>query len=638
MAFCLLGFSFAWGLFILAGLDQFELKLYDRRCAIPFPAKAAHTVIAAIDDQSIRVTGKWPWPRNYHAMFLDAMRAYNPRVIAYDLVFRSPGEHDGLFAGTATYFDDVCFAYDFRTRQDGCVIPEASQAGASKLKSLSRFALGSVENDRPGGIPQADELIMPADVFRQFGLGFVNAPRDRDGVLRRVPLVVKAGENYYPSFALFAVCRYLGADFRDVKVICAKSVDIYKGGKIIRSIPVDEHANFTVRFYDPANPPFAYMLYLQLIKSGQALLQGAAADIQPEGVDGRILLVGHTATGSMESRDVGATSVGSFTPYIEVHANAIENILNSDYLYVAGGKANWAVAAVMCVLVGLVCFMFGPFSALVGFVGLNVLFVWFNVWLFVSHGIVFGVLPVMLAGVFTYLFIIIYRLAVENRDKRFIKKAFGRYVSKSVLNELLKNPDALRQGGQKTDLSVLFADIKGFTTYCESRDPEAVVEQLNEYLDRMTRVIFQNNGTLDKYIGDCIMAIFGAPSKQLCPDHAFRAVNAAVCMLEELEDLKRQWQQRGMEVLDIGIGVNTGAMVVGNFGSSVLWDYTVIGDEVNLGARLETLTRTYGKSIVISQSTYELVKDRFECEELGLVKVKGKNREVVVFAVKGRIN
>ena len=229
-----------------------------------------------------------------------------------------------------------------------------------------------------------------------------------------------------------------------------------------------------------------------------------------------------------------------------------------------------------------------------------------------------------------------YRFLAEERQKIWIRKALGRYLAPNVMQEVLKNPDQLKLGGTRKNLTVLFSDIVGFTPICEKLQPEEVVQLLNEYLGKMTECIFKHSGTLDKYVGDEIVAFFGAPGGEHADDHPKHAILAALDMQDELTALQKKWADEGKETIRCGIGINTGEMLVGNMGSSDIFDYTVIGDEVNLGARVEQLTRLHKCDIIVTEATYKHIQDLVEAKELGVEKVKGKEKGVRIYEVLGR--
>jgi adenylate cyclase len=255
-------------------------------------------------------------------------------------------------------------------------------------------------------------------------------------------------------------------------------------------------------------------------------------------------------------------------------------------------------------------------------------------YLFVSQGIWFNLVYPASALFFGYTSQTAYRFFTEERRARDIRRMFSSYVSKRIVDELIKDPSKAKLGGDRKEITVLFSDIRGFTSFSEKHQPEEVVKLLNEYLGAMTEIVFAHEGTLDKFVGDAIMALWGAPVGQ--PDHAERAVRCALAMIERLEQLQAKWRSEGKYAIDIGIGINTGDMVVGNMGAEgKKMDYTVIGDNVNLGARLEGLTRQYNNHIIISEFTYEKVKHLARVNELGSVTVKGKQQPVVIYDLVG---
>jgi len=269
------------------------------------------------------------------------------------------------------------------------------------------------------------------------------------------------------------------------------------------------------------------------------------------------------------------------------------------------------------------------------YIGLVLIWIAFVAAAFIFFGIWIELVFPLGLSLSLYLGITGYKFIIEEKEKRWIRRAFSRYVSEEIMEEILKDPSKLQLGGERRTITVLFSDIKGFTSYSEKRSPEQTLTILNEYLDAMTKVIFKNRGTLDKYVGDEIMALFGAPTHEDPKVCAQRAVRTACEMMECLNGLQEKWVSEGKAPLDIGIGVNTGEVVVGNVGSTIVMDYTVIGDAVNLGARLEALTRQFNNHIIISGFTYDYVKDIVRTKPLESIKVKGKDIPVMIYDVIG---
>jgi adenylate cyclase len=265
-------------------------------------------------------------------------------------------------------------------------------------------------------------------------------------------------------------------------------------------------------------------------------------------------------------------------------------------------------------------------------VGVGALYLVADMMLFRSGYLLSTIMPLSEIVVLSFS-MIFFNYVVADREKRQVRTAFQYYLTKSVMEEMLKHPEKLKLGGDKRELTVLFSDIRGFTTISERLPPEELVRTLNEYLTPMTDLVFKHEGTLDKYMGDAIMAVWGAPLTQ--EDHALRACAAAVEMLEKLKELCKRWAEQGRPLIDIGIGINSGHMAVGNMGSDMRFDYTVMGDNVNLGSRLEGTNKEYGTRIIISEFTFALVKGKVVARELGSVRVKGKKKPVGIYELRG---
>ena len=444
--------------------------------------------------------------------------------------------------------------------------------------------------------------------------GYYNIFPDIDGTVRWIPLVIRYQDRFYPSLSLEAVRSYVGNIPLQVRV-ADYGIDAIQLGPV--TIPTDEMGRMFINF---RGGPHTFPHY--------SVADIMAGRTPADAFKDRIVFVGSTAIGVYDLR---VTPFSTVFPGLEVHANVADNILRQTFLF----RPEWAglfdLTAIL--LMGMVTGLVLPrlrafFSVLL----IGVLFFGYLVMsqaLFVRRGIWLNAVYPLLTMVIVYTAVTLYRYIIEEREKRKIRGAFSFYVTPSVVNEMLKNPEKLKLGGDKKELSVLFSDIRGFTTLAEEMEPEALVNLLNEYLTDMTNIVFEFDGLLDKYIGDAVMAVFGAPLEQT--DHPIRACRTALKMLERLRKMQEKWEAEGAPRLDIGIGINTGPMVVGNMGSERRFDYTVMGDSVNLASRLEGINKEYGTRVVISEFTYERVKNDFFCRELDAVRVKGKVRPVKIF-------
>jgi adenylate cyclase len=342
------------------------------------------------------------------------------------------------------------------------------------------------------------------------------------------------------------------------------------------------------------------------------------------------VLLGVTALGIYDVRNTPFSTTSTY-PGLEGHATVVHNLLTKSFL----DKPKWAVIydlftlIFLSVLTGVILPRLNAVYGILFAAGLFTFHLFASEWLFVSYGIWINIVYPLLALILTYTSLTVYRYFTEERRRKQIKGAFSHYVSSSVVNEMLRHPERLKLGGDKKDLTVLFSDIRGFTTISERMTPEDLVHLLNEYLTIMTNVVFKYDGTLDKYMGDAIMAIYGAPLER--QNHPSNACHAALEMMEALKNLNEKWIKEGKEPLDIGIGISTGMMMVGNMGSEQRFDYTVMGDAVNLGSRLEGANKNYKSHIIISESTHGRIEDEFFCMELDSVRVKGKTKPVKIY-------
>jgi adenylate cyclase len=314
-----------------------------------------------------------------------------------------------------------------------------------------------------------------------------------------------------------------------------------------------------------------------------------------------------------------------------VHANMLDALLDSRSMVRAPASMTAVFTVAGAAVVGTAGLFFNVWlTAVVALLAAGAM-VWVALWVFTS-GLWISITTPVLAIILAFVGDLAWKYFVEGRDKRLIKKMFSRYVSKDVFDQLVADPSLAALGGARRHMTVLFSDIRGFTTMSEKGTPEDVVGQLNELFTRMVAVVFEHRGTVDKFVGDMVMALYGAPLDD--EDHADHAVQTALAMIRTLQAMNTEWQRQGKPTLDIGIGVNTGGMVAGNIGSDTIMSYTVIGDAVNLGARLESLNKEYGTRIIISEFTRAALKGRYDIHPLGDVVVKGKTKPVAIFEVK----
>ena len=646
----------------IANLDIFnfiELKAYDlRMVSRGVTQPGGEVAIAAIDEKSLNEIGRWPWPRSVMAELVSTLKGYGARAVGFDVVFAEPERNSGLgeIEGIAKELRTMGFsdARLYRVLAERAKRADTDAVFAAALKKAENATLGyffymsekegrhladpekdaarqGIAGSRYGvvkvkGKPDEGAFIkaysaaanVPALSGSSENCGFFNAFPDRDGVIRKAPLVVARGEDFYMPLSLAAGLQYM--DWPElILTISDLGVESLRLGRTV--IPTDESGRMLVNF---GGPPKTFPHY-----SISDILKG---NTDPELFRDRIVLVGATATGIYDMR---ATPFGTVYPGIEIHAAVIDNILRGSFIRRPAWTGLFDFSAI--IIMGLAMGALVPRVRAIQGVALGALIVFVyisvNYLIFASYNLWLNLVYPVLTAAAAYVGITIFKYVTEEREKKKIRGAFQYYLTSSVINEMLKDPSKLKLGGDKKDLTVMFSDIRGFTTISESLTPEELVHLLNEYLTAMTNIVFKYDGLLDKYIGDAIMAVFGAPLDQ--PDHAEKACRTALEMNAELIGLQKKWEGEGRPAIRIGIGVNTGEMVVGNMGSEMRFDYTVMGDSVNLASRLEGINKEYGTSIVISETTYGRVSGNFVCRELDSVRVKGKLVPVKIYELLG---
>ncbi len=601
-----------------------ELKALDLRMVSRGTSPAGgETLIVAIDEKSLGELGRWPWPRTTIARLVDVLKGYGAKAVGFDIVFAEPeGDSDAALARTIERAGNVTLGYFFHiTGQEvGHLTREQIAAGQESIAS-SRFPTVRAEagaGEAPLLRAYAAQPNIPALSGAARNSGFFNSLPDSDGVIRWSPLVIRHQGQLYTSLALSLIHQYL--DRPDLILNVADyGVEGIRLGR--EEIPTDESGRLLVNYLGPGNT-FPHHSVCDVL----------AGRVKPETFRGKIVLVGATATGIYDMR---VTPHGSVYPGVEIHANVIDNILHRHFLIHSGWTRLLDVGAivVMGLVMGIAIPRMKALGGIVLFLALMGAFVAGNTAIFIRYSLWLNLVYPLLTMIAIYLGIAVYRYVTEEREKKKIRGAFQYYLNASVVAEILKDPSKLKLGGDRRNLSVMFSDIRGFTSISEKLSPEELVHLLNEYLTAMTDIVFKYDGLLDKYIGDAIMAEFGAPIDQ--PDHALRACRTGIGMIGELERLRKKWSAEGRPEVAIGVGINTGDMVVGNMGSQMRFDYTVMGDSVNLASRLEGANKEYGTMILISESTHERVRDELFCREIDAVRVKGKERPVRIFELLG---
>lgn len=634
-----------------------EAKLYDlaiRRTADPAGAHPA-IVVVEIDEISLRrlepVVGRWPWPRLVHASVIDYLARGPARAVAYDISLTDRDRRSGFDAGGATWTGaESDQALIDSTRAAGNVIhlAEAVFEGGSGVDDVDRRLTSA-----PQGAYRLDESVDLRSSLSGPYSGLAEASRalghnlmlkDDDGPVRRIIPFVRRDGVFLPSLGVAAAQIALNLPNAEVRV----EGNGFRLGRMRLPAPVVDVPRFEgqtgpsahgrrawIRYRGPATlpdgrtPTFPSYSFYDLFYSEQQLLEGQRPLVDPASFRDKLVFIGATAVGLNDVFAVPFGNTGGMAgPHI--HAHVADMVLS--------GRTIERLAPWLCVLVALLVsvgarYAVMPARATLGVaVAVAILAVTYGValWAF-GQGRWIPLVPATLGWVLATGGGFAYQYVVEGREKRQVRGLFSRYLSKDVYEQVLANPALAELGGTRREMSVLFSDMRGFTSLSERGDPEALVQQLNEYFSRMVDVVFSHRGTLDKFVGDMVMALYGAPLDDV--DHAEHAVQTAVAMVEALAVLNRQWASEGRPTLGIGIGINSGEMIAGTIGSRQVRSYTVIGDAVNLGARLESLNKEYGTQIIISDATRRQLRTPRELRPLGSVVVKGKSVPVDIYEV-----
>lgn len=632
-------------------LVDVEGSLQDARFKLRGPQEPTGLVqLVTIDEKSINVIGRWPWSRDIMALLIDEINALGATTIGLDITFSEPQKSP---------VEDVLFYSEWTDAELEKLAAIAEQTNPDTILATSMFMAGNVINGQffyqeenvdlfnTFTKEEVNELLQSSRIevvksrsddfaaleFKSVrynipylaqageGAGFFNQVLSPDGVVRYAPLVAKYDGNFYPSLALKSLSHYL-AD--TPIVIHADEFVIQKITLDDLEIPTNELGGVVVNYRGPAGTIPTH--------SALDIFNGV---LPPGAFQDRIILVGSTATGVF---DAHPAPYGNEFPGLEIQANVIESIIQGESL-----KQNdfYTLADILtiffvCILLAIVVprtqrtptrFLFFVMILSVLLYGNYVAFAEYRVWL--------NLIYPSLALVVCFVLLMLYQGFMVEARYSHVRTAFKSYLSSDLVDQLTANPDLLNFGGEEKNLSILFSDIRSFTNLSETVTPSELSRFLQAYMDPMTDCVLKNKGTLDKYIGDAVMAIFGAPVPS--SNHPVEACQAALDMIagldsivETVPDLERLFPIR------IGVGVHTGTVVVGNLGSSQHFNYTVIGDAVNLASRIEGLTKNYGVDVMISDVTYEQVKSEFVCRDLDRVRVKGKQEPVGLYELIGR--
>ncbi len=624
-------------------LTNIENSAYDLRLAMTLPEKTdKQVVIIDIDEKSLSELGQWPWSRSTMAKINDSLfDYYGINEIGYDIVFAEADEDDGARmleematgqlsknedflrvykAVIPTLQHDRLFAESLKGRKTimGFVLDTDSHTGLlpEPIAILDKSMKSRLPLHTASGYT-ANLEILQRNAFR--GGFFDNPLLDDDGVFRRVPLLQEVDGGLHESLALALARAYLGSPPVELVVETDSSsnnlfLENIKIGDTI--IPVGHEGGILVP-YVGLQRSFTYIPAVDVLNKRA----------EKSALENKIALFGTSAPGLLDLR---TTPLEPAYPGVEVHANIVQGILDKRIMHQPGYTQGFEF--LLLAVVGLtLTFILPIVSALVGTLvtaALVIILITTNLFAWTSIQLVLPIASPVLLVVLLFTLQMTYGFFIESRGKRQLAHLFGQYVPPELVDEMSGKMDEINLEGEMREMSVLFSDVRGFTTISETLEPHELTRYINAFLTPITKVIHDNRGTIDKYMGDAVMAFWGAPLKD--EQHALHALQAAVEIVNRMHTLREEFTEKQWPEIYVGVGVNTGTMNVGNKGSEFRVDYTILGDAVNLGSRLEGLTKVYGVDIITSEYTRHAVPE-FEYRELDRVKVKGKDRAVTIY-------
>ncbi len=592
-------------------------------------------VILDIDEKSLASEGRWPWSRHKLAQLVTELSEYGAIVVAFDVVFSEPERNpvNEVNQHLANYNIDWKIPQRWREIADG---DKNFASHISDMDVVLGYFFQDQSNVQVGSLPEpaykltGDQTVSLVSISKPgyagnlsilqqaaAGAGFVSTFADADGVIRRSPLIIRHGNGLYPSLSLAAVMSYLFVNeielttqpVGDVEVITS----IMAGGQGART---DVNGRVIIP-YRGKQHSFPYISVTDVLQKKADLSQ----------LEGAIVLVGTSAIGLADLR---ATPVGTQYPGVEVHANIIQSLLSGEFPY----RPEWEAGLTLSILIFLGALLslwlpkLGPIAAVVLSSLTLLIVVSGNFYLWHAHRLDLPIASTCLLILVLTLLNLAYGYLRENASKRLLKGMFNQYVPQAHIDRMVDDPDAYQFTGESKELTVLFADIRSFTTISEHLSAADLKAMLNQYFTPITKIIFDHEGTIDKYVGDMVMAFWGAPIDD--ENHARNGILSAIKMQQATEQLSKAFVERGLPEIKIGVGLNSGIMNVGDMGSSYRRAYTVLGDAVNLGSRLESITKFYGADILVGERTAELCPD-IAFAFIDRIQVKGKDEAIAVY-------
>ncbi len=630
-------FVFIFLVIYLLTASFLQLKSYNIMNKLTMNNKipSSDVVLVVIDDKSLHEIGRWPWKREYYLEIFDYFENYtNAKLIGYDGLIMAPdseypnsdkkffsriGNFNKLTAGVAFSYDDFenginANKYDeiLKTKTDIKIIDKRSK----KYKVESDFKSFTA---------------LQAEYFRNIlSLGSVNVPEDFDGYIRKSSQLINYKGQFFPSLAFGMYSKYTG-----IKEYILTDKYIYGfSDTYTLKVPIENYLGLVfnyICYYKTEDNVYSHNKYSasDIINSYRSMKSGKTPIINPMEFNNKVVFIGANAQAQALS-DVQRTPVSENFSGLDIQATNFDNLISNNFYRVTSPLYNFLICVGIFILIFVLAISMSITGALLSSVTVMLMYLFFT--FFMYHN------KIALSLILPELFIIValtcaysYKYLLEDNKKVKIQKAMGKYLSYDVMQNVVKNIDNISLGGKRADITVLFADIRNFTSISENMDANSVTMILNEYFSALVPIIEEHNGILNKFMGDAVLAIFGEPKKN--KNHALDAVRCADKMLKKVKYLQEKWIDEGKPKIEIGIGISTGEAFIGNIGSSERLEYTVIGDTVNTASRIENYNKVYRTNFLISESTYERVKDYVDTITIKNVVIRGKANKINLYEV-----
>jgi adenylate cyclase len=606
---------------------SFESRFYDNRMLkhLDKNYRSKDIVLVKIDDYSLQKIGTWPIPRTEYAKMLSKLKTFGAKVVSMDIMFPEKSPHyggespDRIFVDAIKEFQTdgrrVFLSYVIATEGEE-VLPEAP------LEMLNDAVMTRTVPEKDMDPKKIAKFTFPIEdlVTSEVGLGFISNTEDRDGVFRQISIVANIDTIYYGSLSFNTFEAYTG-EKTTVKVFEDSTGELEIKGK---KMEISKRGETKIR-YIGASPQFPTLSLYDLLvaKNSDEKLKKL--------FHGKIVFIGSTALGA---HDLRPSPIDNKMPGVYAHINLTQMLLDQYFYKSADESVNWSIGFLFLGMIFFIIAQRRGNAFLDAFMTIFIIGATYllDYYYFLPAGYELKLFYCYFCFISCYSWNTFIKFYEANKEKQQIKGTFARYVAPTIVEEMLKDPSKLQVGGTKMDITCLFSDVRDFTSISESLTPAELSHSLNLYMGKMTDVVFETKGTLDKYIGDAIVAIWGAPLE--IGNHAQQAVEAAIQMINSLPLINEEFKKLGRPTFNVGVGLNSGECAVGNMGSDRIFSYTALGDNMNLGARLESLCKYYGTQILISDQTYERIdKNKIKVRPIDRVIVKGKSLPVSIYEV-----